>query len=92
MMAAPCAENLLCSGEVVCAVPGDNHADEEQKDDCGTSCNCTCCIHIVSLSLQSQKTMNGKTIIKSNLFFSYDNISLSSNYFGNIWQPPRTVS
>lgn len=91
-MAAPCAENLLCSEGAVCAVSGDGHAEDEQKNDCDSSCNCTCCIHSVSPGLQPPKFVNEKMVSKNRFNFLYHTVSLPSNHFGNIWQPPRMVS
>ena len=67
-----------------------NHADDDE-DGCGSFCTCSCCVHIVSVNFQSPVISIDKPIEKNTTLSFYHNISLPSNYFGNIWQPPRSV-
>jgi hypothetical protein len=84
-----CAETGMCTDDVQSSVTqADNHPENEPED-CGSFCTCSCCMHIVSANFQSLKTAAEKPLAKNKLPFFYNNISLPSNYFGNIWQPPK---
>lgn len=88
---------IACAGEDNCSDEPENitekagnHNDhEDEKDDCGSFCTCSCCIHIVSVNYQQAVVINDKPVLKNKQLSSYYSISLPSNYFGNIWQPPR---
>ncbi len=68
----------------------ETHSGNEKKtEDCGAFCTCSCCVHIVSVSFQSPVIIIDKPLLKSKQQSVYNNISLPSNYFGNIWQPPK---
>ena len=82
-----CAETEVCAEEVELCLADD--CSDEEEDDCGSFCACSCCVHIVSVNLQSPATTVEKILKKNTLLCFYDNISLPSNYFGNIWQPPK---
>jgi hypothetical protein len=86
---------IACAGENNCKDElehvGTKAADHEEheKEDCGNFCTCTCCVHIVSVNFQSSVINIDKPITESTKLSFYHNISLPSNYFGNIWQPPK---
>ncbi|MGB4844750.1 MAG: DUF6660 family protein [Ferruginibacter sp.] len=83
-----CAAAFGCTDEIQNSITQtDNHTDDEDED-CGSFCTCSCCMHIVTVSTAFQEMLMEKPVINPNHFF-YTNISLPSNYFGNIWQPPR---
>jgi hypothetical protein len=86
-----CAGTDGCADEIQSAVTqtGNNTGHENEKEDCGAFCTCSCCVHIVSVSFQSPVIIVDKPLIKSKQQSVYNNISLPSNYFGNIWQPPK---
>ena len=94
MLALPyfaCAESGMCTDDVQNAVTQtDRHPENEKEEDCGSFCTCSCCVHIVSVNFQSQKIFAEKPVTKNKLLFFCNNISIPSNYFGNIWQPPKT--
>lgn len=82
-----CAETEVCAeGADECLA---DDCSDEKKDDCGSYCACSCCVHIVSVNFQSPVATVEKTHEKNILPGFYHNISLPSNYFGNIWQPPK---
>jgi len=67
-----------------------NHKNhDEQEDACGNFCTCSCCVHIVSVNFQSPEICMDKPIIENAKLSLHYNITLPSNYFGNIWQPPK---
>jgi hypothetical protein len=84
-----CAENGLCADEPQSSVAQNAGQDEHEQEDCGAFCTCSCCVHIVSVNLQFPHFLSEKISAKRTLFFFYHNISLPSNFFGNIWQPPK---
>ena len=75
--------------ELIVKQTADQADHEENEDGCGNFCTCSCCLHIVSVNFQSPLISIVKPIIKSKKLLFYHNISLPSNYFGNIWQPPK---
>jgi hypothetical protein len=86
---------IACAGEDDCkdelenvAAKTTNH-NEHEKEDCGNFCTCSCCVHIVSVNFQLPLISIDKPIGESARLSCYNNISLPSNYFGNIWQPPK---
>jgi hypothetical protein len=86
-----CGDTDRCTDELQNSVTQKvTHPEHENgKEDCGAFCTCSCCVHIVSVNFQSPVIVIDKAFTKNKLLSFYDNISLSSNYFGNIWQPPR---
>ncbi|MEO7308654.1 MAG: DUF6660 family protein [Ferruginibacter sp.] len=84
-----CAGTELCADDQQNSVIQTTDQHQHEKDDCGSSCDCSCCVHIVSLSYLSPKIIIDKPFVKNKIQYFYNNISLPSNYFGNIWQPPR---
>jgi hypothetical protein len=84
-----CAGVDNCGDEEKTAVSKIAGHDEHEEDDCGSFCTCSCCVHIVSVNFQSLVIAINKPIAESVKHNFYHNISLPSNYFGNIWQPPK---
>lgn len=88
---------IACAGEDNCVEETvnvtsqtTNHTDhEDKKEDCGGFCTCSCCVHIVSVNFQQAVVIGDKPVLKSKQLSPYYSISLPSNYFGNIWQPPK---
>jgi hypothetical protein len=84
-----CAGADNCSDEIESSVTKASGHDEQEKEDCGNFCSCSCCVHIVSVNFQLSVISIDKPIGESVKHSFYHNISLPSNYFGNIWQPPK---
>ena len=87
---------IACAGVDTCSDEQENtisqtanHTDHEDEDDCGNFCTCSCCVHIVSVNYQAAFIVCDKPLLKNKLLSAYYSISLPSNCFGNIWQPPR---
>lgn len=90
--AMACAEIGGCAEEEQYCFNAADDCEDEERSDCGSFCACSCCVHIVSVNFQSPETTVEKILEKNTLLCFYDNISIPSNYFGNIWQPPRVSS
>jgi hypothetical protein len=84
-----CAETNTCKDELQNSALQTADHGEHEDEDCGNFCTCSCCVHIVSANFQSPQIIIDKPFTKRQLLSIYNNISLPSNYFGNIWQPPR---
>jgi len=84
-----CAQTDTCADELQSSVSQTGGDDEHEEEDCGSFCTCSCCVHIVSVNFQSPQIIIDKPFAKTKLLSFYNNISLPSNYFGNIWQPPK---
>jgi hypothetical protein len=88
-----CSEGKACNvkEEIKTSVADSNRQHNHDTTDCGSFCTCPCCVHIVSVNFQPYKISIEKLSDRNKLHFFYDNISLPSNYFGNIWQPPKFI-
>jgi hypothetical protein len=84
-----CAETDICADDLQSSVSQTANHDKHEEEDCGNFCTCSCCVHIISVNFQSLKIIIDKQLATNNLLSIYNNISLPSNYFGNIWQPPK---
>jgi len=61
---------------------------QHENEPCTPFCSCACCGH-GSLTLHMNKITLARPQAKKQQSFFYNNISLSSDFFGNIWQPPK---
>ena len=84
-----CVEAVGCTDEVQSSVLQTADNREHETEDCSNFCNCSCCVHIVHVNYQSTVIVIAKPLDKTKISSFYNNISLPSNYFGNIWQPPK---
>lgn len=83
---AECADETATTAATTASHHGD-HEDEEEG--CTPFCSCVCCGHIFTPSTPEQKpTLISAETIKKQPFF-YKSISLATDFFGNIWQPPK---
>lgn len=80
-------DNCKNEPELLTSRAADEHKHE--KEACGNLCSCSCCVHIVSVHFRAQLINIEKPEGETAKHAFYHNISLPSNYFGNIWQPPR---
>jgi len=69
--------------------PADHQNHQNEDEACAPFCNCTCCGHVVNSNSLEIKIAVVKPFFKEELQSYYNNISLPSDFFGNIWQPPR---
>lgn len=70
------------------ALQSHNHKND-QNDICSPFCICTCCSSIVNPKFTSLSIRSPKFSIASTIKFPIQDFSLISNYYGNIWQPPK---
>ena len=68
-----------------------NKETDQHEEPCNPFCSCVCCAHIFSPNSLLNNLAVVKPVTKKQQQFFYNNISLSSYYFGNIWQPPKTA-
>jgi hypothetical protein len=67
-----------------------NHKDKQHKNETRNPfCSCDCCGQIFYPNFQLEKIAAKKVLEKTKQQFFYRNITLSSDFFGNIWQPPK---
>ncbi|WP_394801010.1 DUF6660 family protein [Niabella ginsengisoli] len=67
----------------------DTHSDEDAEENCSPVCNCACCFHIVSNNFQLQKLSLPRISYTDKIYAPYKNILLPTDFWGNIWQPPK---
>ena len=88
----PCADKEECNDNSKTEITSSstNHKDHKnEKENCNPFCSCACCGQIYYPNILSNKVVITKPIGNDKLQFFYTNISLSSDFFGNIWQPPK---
>ncbi|WP_367916120.1 DUF6660 family protein [Leadbetterella sp. DM7] len=64
-----------------------HHTDH--NDNCSPFCTCTCCSTSVNLKFTSHKFQITKLVVSSQITYPVRDFSFVSNYYGNIWQPPK---
>lgn len=87
----PCMDKSECKEQAgTTSITAGSHAGHQDEDEsCAPFCNCTCCGQIVSESSSALKMATVKQPPDKKQPAFYCSISLPSDYFGNIWQPPR---
>ena len=69
-------------------VQSHNHKSDH-NDICSPFCTCTCCSSTANLKFVSFNITSIKLISASAIKFPIQDFSFISNYYGNIWQPPK---
>lgn len=88
----PCADKEECndSSKTQITTSSSDHKDHQhESENCNPFCSCACCGQIFFPNFHPDKAVNSKPIGILKQQFFYTNISLSSDFFGNIWQPPK---
>ncbi len=88
----PCTETDECNALVQTALSGSTNDHKEQQHEnegCNPFCSCECCGQLIFSNFQPDKNVVTKPIENQKLHSFYKNIFLSSDHFGNIWQPPK---
>jgi hypothetical protein len=88
----PCEDINICKdntkSEVTSTTTEQHESSENEK--CNPFCSCACCGQILYPNFQYKKeAAASKPLGNPKQQFLYINITLSSNFFGNIWQPPK---
>lgn len=87
----PCTDTSECHKDSTTSITvlsgHENHPQENEI--CNPFCSCACCGHIVTTNFQPNKIMACRIFPQQQLQYFYENVSLSSDFFGNIWQPPK---
>jgi hypothetical protein len=84
--AVDCNENTLTELKGLLAGVENDHQDEES---CNPFCSCACCGQVFTTGDKLAKTGPSQNVNNQVQNHLYANISLPSDFFGNIWQPPR---
>jgi hypothetical protein len=88
----PCADKDECNDSTKTEITNatNDHKDHQHENkNCNPFCSCACCGHIFFPNFRLEKITVTKHLENLKQQFFYTNISLSSNFFGNIWQPPK---
>lgn len=84
-----CAQTIGCADEIQCNTSKDETGKQHQDEDCGSFCTCTCCVHVVTVNQFLSHVVDINNTGFHHNYFNSSNHTIPSNYFGNIWQPPR---
>lgn len=91
LSAVPCsdAHNDCNDSKVKTELTKDHDHQEDHDDNCSPFCTCACCsVSAITMDFSPYQ-------VKTNFVFasvqkvSIRNSSFVSNFFGNIWQPPK---
>ncbi|MFM9911889.1 MAG: DUF6660 family protein [Chitinophagaceae bacterium] len=88
----PCTDTDECIINTKSAIPissTDHPDDNPENEGCSPFCSCSCCGHIFVPNFQLEKVAVSKPIDNLTKQFFYATVSLSSDCFGSIWQPPK---
>jgi hypothetical protein len=87
---APCTDADECNDRPAAAMSSVSTGhDDHENEACNPFCSCACCGQIVYTNFQPGKEALPKSFRNLKRQFFYTSISLSSDFFGNIWQPPK---
>lgn len=86
---APCSDADNSCEDVVSVQPGDHNHNGDRDDNCTPFCHCSCC----SINIAVYNFNLAESIVPMELFVekkvTIRKISHTSDYSGNIWQPPK---
>jgi len=88
----PCSDTDECidNAKKEKASSSTDHKDRQHENEaCNLFCSCACCGQIFSPNFKLDKVATTKPLEKTKQQFFYANISHCSDFFGNIWQPPK---
>lgn len=87
----PCMDDDTCSkiSQITSVVKASHSDQKESQENCNPFCNCMCCSNIATPNFVQYKTVTAKNNDVDTVHSFYQNISLPSDFFGNIWEPPK---
>ncbi|RYF24489.1 MAG: hypothetical protein EOO42_05670 [Flavobacteriales bacterium] len=90
MMMLPCSDafNECKPGQSKVELAGDHSHKADANDNCSPFCNCSCCHTVIDAKFLVQKEIITKATYKEAKILFADQ-RFVSNYYGNIWQPPK---
>lgn len=90
MMVLPCSDafNECNTAKIQLRSSYDHSHNTDSNDNCSPFCNCNCCHTMVDASFLLQpSTLESPFIISKKYPLIHE--GFVSNYYGNIWQPPK---
>lgn len=87
----PCTDvHTTCSSESAILTIAENHDHaSDHNDTCSPFCVCSCCNTIGTLHFTEYYLKSAKQYVALHAKFAVRAIVYDSNFFGNIWQPPK---
>lgn len=67
----------------------DHSHKNDHNDICSPFCTCACCSTTVNFAFQPLKIKEAKLIFAETQKFPIWDFNFVSNFYGNIWQPPK---
>jgi len=87
--AVPCSDTKECKEAAATDAQAQGGKHKEHEDEaCSPFCNCSCCGQVFTPVLQLNRAAIVKLIPQRQQQF-YQDRSLSSDFLGTIWQPPK---
>jgi len=87
--AVPCSDTKECKETAATGTPAQGGKHKEHGEEaCSPFCNCSCCGQVFTPVLQLNRAAIVKLTLQRQQEFYQDN-SLSSDFLGTIWQPPK---
>lgn len=87
----PCGDSFIShlnNKESISLVHHHDHSSGTE-DRCNPFCTCSCCSTVINLQFFSNPVKEQFSGFFKKQFFSFENLHLTSDFYGNIWQPPR---
>ncbi|MDE1192707.1 MAG: hypothetical protein PW786_11295 [Arachidicoccus sp.] len=91
LSAVPCRDIYkICPNNTIIKELSQSQNHEANRDDaCSPFCTCSCCNLSANPKFTFLKIEITKLIVVSKITFPIQDFSFVSNYYGNIWQPPK---
>lgn len=86
--AIPCSDGFNECESTQATHETHNHGND-QTDQCSPFCVCACCGTVVTLKMFRVSTQVAKLPIKEKQKFPVKEFDFTSNFYKNIWQPPK---
>lgn len=87
----PCGDaNNECNTTAPQTETTQNHSHKTDHNDvCSPFCICSCCSTVANFSIPESRVIEEKTVFAEIQKFPIRDFNFVSNYYGNIWQPPK---
>ncbi|WP_369815746.1 hypothetical protein [Arachidicoccus ginsenosidimutans] len=86
----PCKDTYTKTNAAIATISQtDNSHTTNPIDDCSPFCICNCCSSTVALKAAGFFLPLSKPVITTKRIYPIRDFSFISNFYGNIWQPPK---
>ncbi len=87
----PCTDVEECNypSQTPISITTQHQDHKHEKEHCSPFCTCACCSTSFSISYLNAFQISAKLVFNTSISYPLFNENIKSNFFGNIWQPPK---